>query len=440
MAIRVIGVVQPVQALPNGQTSSSLTFSADSDAQVTEATPSKNYANATYLQVDGDSGARVESYILFTVSGLNGSVSNATLRIYDRGNGSSNGPVLYGTSSSWAETDITWNNRPATTTSELGNKGSVGENVWVEYDVTSYVTADGTYSFALVADGNDGLTFSSREDAQPPQLVVTTSTGSPTQPASASAVLVGAGDISVCTNNNDEATAKLLDKIPGTVFTAGDNAYPSGTSTDFANCYNPTWGRHKSRTMPVPGNHEYKTSGAAGYFKYFNNIPSYYAYDLGAWRIYALNSEIDMSASSAQVKWLKADLAANPRQCVLAYWHQPRWSSGGSHGNNPEVQLLWETLYNAGAELVLNGHDHTYERFTQMNANGSAVRQGLREIVIGTGGAGLYGFGTILSTSQVRNSSTHGVLKLTLNATGYDWKFIPVAGKTFTDSGSTSCR
>ncbi len=256
---------------------------------------------------------------------------------------------------------------------------------------------------------------------------------------SASVVLVGAGDIATCTNNDDEATAKLLDNLPGTVFVAGDEAYPSGSAVDFQNCYNPTWGRHKSRTLPVPGNHEYNTSDASAYFSYFNNIPAYYAYDLGSWRIYALNSETDISATSAEVQWLKADLAANPRQCVLAYWHEPRYSSG-KHGNNAKVQALWSTLYNAGAELVLNGHDHDYERFTQMNASGNPAKKGMREIVVGTGGAGLYKFARHLSTSQVRNSSTHGVLELTLNPTGYSWQFIPVAGKTFTDSGTTSCR
>ncbi len=261
----------------------------------------------------------------------------------------------------------------------------------------------------------------------------------PTRPATTSAVLVGAGDIATCTNSYDTATAKLLGSIPGTIFAAGDEAYPSGTATDFKDCYGPTWGLYKSRTKPVPGNHEYKTSGASAYFSYFNNIPSYYAYNLGSWRIYALNSEISISATSAEVKWLTADLAANPHQCVLAYWHRPRWSSG-KHGNNSDVQALWSTLYNAGAELVLNGHDHDYERFAQMNASGSAVSKGMREFVVGTGGAGLYTFGTINSTSQVHNSSTHGVLKLTLNPTSYSWQFVPVAGQTFTDSGTTNCR
>jgi len=262
---------------------------------------------------------------------------------------------------------------------------------------------------------------------------------SPLQVAAASVVLVGAGDISTCSNNNDEATAKLLDGISGTVFTAGDNAYDSGTYTQYTNCYHPTWGRHKSRTKPVPGNHEYNTSGAAGYFKYFSNVSSYYAYNLGDWRIYALNSEIDVSSTSAQVKWLKNDLAANPKRCVLAYWHKPRWSSGSHYGSNSKYQTLWKTLYDAKAELVISGHEHNYERFKEMNASGTASSPGMREFVVGTGGASHYGFGSTLSTSQVRNSSTYGVLKLTLNSTSYSWKFIPVAGKTFTDSGTTYC-
>ena len=270
-------------------------------------------------------------------------------------------------------------------------------------------------------------------------LIVSISQFAPLQAAAASVVLVGAGDISTCDNNNDEATAKLLDNISGTVFTAGDNAYPDGTYTEFTNCYQPTWGRHKSRTKPAPGNHEYNTSGAAGYFKYFSNIPSYYAYNLGDWRVYALNSEIDVSSTSAQVKWLKNDLAANPKRCVLAYWHKPRWSSGTTHGSNSKYQTFWKILYDAGAEIVINGHEHNYERFKEMNASGTASSPGLREFVVGTGGASHYSFGSALSTSQVRNSSTYGVLKLTLNSTSYSWKFVPVAGKTFTDSGTTNC-
>jgi hypothetical protein len=252
-------------------------------------------------------------------------------------------------------------------------------------------------------------------------------------------ILVGAGDIATCDREEDELTAQLLDSIPGTVFTVGDNAYVNGSYNEYINCYEPTWGRHKLRTKPVPGNHEYNTSGAAGYFQYFGNVPSYYAYDLGSWRIYALNSEINVSESSDQVKWLEEDLAANPSQCVLAYWHTPRWSSGAKNGSRADLQTLWQVLYDAGAELVINGHEHNYERFAALDESGVEVSEGLREIIVGTGGAGLYEFGTPLAASQVRDNTSFGVLKLTLRATGYTWEFVPAANSTFTDSGSSNC-
>lgn len=250
---------------------------------------------------------------------------------------------------------------------------------------------------------------------------------------------MGAGDISTCDNNNDEATAKLLDNIPGTVIALGDNVYIDGTYSDFINCYHPTWGRHKDRTRPVPGNHEYFTAEAVGYFQYFDNIPSYYAYNPGSWRIYALNSEIDVSSTSAQVQWLKRDLAANPRLCVLAYWHKPLWSSRYEDGSDATYETLWRTLHDAGADLVINGHIHNYERFKEMNGEGVAASPGLREIVVGTGGVNHDGYVTSLSTTEVRNASTYGVLKVILRPTNYSWQFIPVAGGTFKDSGTTNC-
>src|SRR5215216_632306 len=202
----------------------------------------------------------------------------------------------------------------------------------------------------------------------------------PLHASAATVVLVGAGDISTCDNSNDEATAKLLDSISGTVFTTGDNVYTSGTYTQFTNCYHPTWGRHKSRTKPVPGNHDYNTSGASGYFNYFG-VAKYYAYNLGDWRVYALNSEIDTSTTSTQATWLKNDLINNPKRCVMAYWHRPRWSSGNVHGSSSKTQPLWAILYDAKAELVVSGHEHNYERFAPMNKSGAAVSTGLQEIV-----------------------------------------------------------
>lgn len=256
-------------------------------------------------------------------------------------------------------------------------------------------------------------------------------------------VFVGAGDIANCSRTQDEATAELLDNIPGTVFTLGDNAYPDGTLAQFNDCYEPSWGRHKSRTKPVPGNHDYHVSGAAGYFDYFGSAAGdrskgYYSYDLGAWHIIALNSEIAQGAGSAQEQWLRADLAANPNVCTLAYWHHPRFSSG-RHGNSTASQALWQALYEYGADVVLNGHDHTYERFAPQNPSGQADPNGIREFVVGTGGAGLYPFPTIQPNSEVRNNTAHGVLKLTLHSTSYDWQFVPIAGLTFTDSGTGNC-
>jgi hypothetical protein len=269
------------------------------------------------------------------------------------------------------------------------------------------------------------------------------------RPAQAAiATLVGAGDIAGCNWDRDQATALLLDNIPGTVFTAGDNAYPSGTLTQFQNCSGPTWGRHKARTLPSVGNHDYRTSGASGYFQYFGAAagPSgkgYYSYNLGDWHIVVLNSMCGKiggcSASSPQAQWLRADLAANPRFCTLAYWHHPVFTSG-EHGNDPRMRPAFQILYDNNAELVINGHDHDYERFAPQTPSGTADQaRGIREIVVGTGGAKLRPFTTIRPNSEVRNANTCGVLKLTLFADSYGWQFVPVAGQTFTDSGTTRC-
>ena len=269
-------------------------------------------------------------------------------------------------------------------------------------------------------------------------------------PPPGSQVLVGAGDIAVCGSTHDDATAALLDGIDGTVFTLGDNAYPNGSATDYANCYDGSWGRHKARTRPSPGNHEYNTANASGYFSYFGSAAGtqgqgYYSYDLGDWHIIVLNSNtncstISCAAGSAQEQWLRQDLAANTKSCTLAYWHHPRFNSGAAHGNSTAVGPFWDALYEYNAEIVLNGHEHIYERFAPQTPNAVAdPTRGIREFVVGTGGASHYTFGTIKANSEVRNGTTDGVLKLTLRAGGYDWAFVPASGGTFTDSGSGTC-
>jgi hypothetical protein len=262
--------------------------------------------------------------------------------------------------------------------------------------------------------------------------------------APSSVVFVGAGDIARCGSSGDEATANLLDGIPGTVFTLGDNAYESGSDAEYAECYEPSWGRHKARTRPSPGNHEYQTQGATGYFNYFGASAGptgrgYYSFNLGNWHIISLNSNVSMSAGSTQEQWLRADLAANNSACTLAYWHHPRFSSG-SHGSTTSTQPLWQALYDFNAELVLAGHDHNYQRFAPMTAQGAAdpVR-GIRSFVVGTGGADHYSFGTPIANTETYNTDTNGVLKLTLFANSYTWQFIPEAGEAYTDSGMGAC-
>jgi hypothetical protein len=268
----------------------------------------------------------------------------------------------------------------------------------------------------------------------------------PTQPTppppGLTAVLVGAGDIGVCDLPGAAATATLLDAIPGTVFTAGDNAYFSGTPDEFQRCYAPSWGRHRSRTRPTPGNHDYGTAGAAGYFAYFGPNAGdpglgYYSFNAGSWHIVSLNSNIPAGEGSAQYQWLAADLAETPSRCLAAVWHHPLYSSA-ENGSQPMMRAIWTLLQQAGAEFVVSGHDHVYERFAPQDASGQRVATGVRQFVAGTGGAALYAFRAPLPASEVR-ASTWGVLKLTLNDGSYMWEFVGVAGSGFTDAGIDSC-
>ena len=289
--------------------------------------------------------------------------------------------------------------------------------------------AAGTATISATAGGKTGNSIITVTAAPPPN----------------SEIVYAAGDISDCNNNNDEATAKLLDGTTGTVAVLGDNAYENGSASDYANCYNPTWGRHFARTKPSVGNHEYQTANASGYFGYFGAAAGdpdkgYYSYDVGDWHVVVLNSNIARDINSAQIAWLRSDLTANTKTCTLAYWHHPRFSSGSGHGNDATQQTFWDVLYEFNADVVLNGHDHDYERFAPQDPSAVADNtRGIREFVVGTGGRALYTLGTLRANSQVFNSTTYGVLKLTLSAGAYSWQFIPIAGQSFTDSGSSQC-
>ena len=253
------------------------------------------------------------------------------------------------------------------------------------------------------------------------------------------------------TTNNCRQKA-VSDLFVGRNFSAvlalGDIQYEDGAPSKYLQSFDPSWGRAKNLIHPAVGNHEYLTAGASGYYNYFgaaagDRTKGYYSYDIGAWHLIALNSNCSQvggcGTGSPQEQWLKADLAAHPSMCTLAYWHHPRFSSG-EHGSNTSYDAFWRDLYAAGAEIVLSGHDHDYERFALQNPSGAADPNGIQQFVVGTGGKNHYAFNPTKPNSLVRNSDTYGILKLTLHPTSYEWQFVPEPGKTFTDSGTMNCR
>jgi hypothetical protein len=271
-------------------------------------------------------------------------------------------------------------------------------------------------------------------------------------------VIVAAGDIA-CTAGDmtapcqDQETAALLAGADR-VLPLGDNQYEAGALSDYLNSYDLSWGQYRSSTSPVPGNHEYKTPNAAGYFDYFNGVGAqsgpagnrdegYYSYDVGTWHLIALNANCGVngvfggcSQLSPQMIWLASDLATHPATCTLAYWHQPRFSS--MHTNTP-MDAAWRLLYDNGADVVLNGHQHNYERFASMAPNGTQDDLGLREFIVGTGGSSLSSYAQTYPTSRVEDASSFGVLKMTLYPLKYDWQFVPAGTGTFSDSGTARC-
>ena len=278
-------------------------------------------------------------------------------------------------------------------------------------------------------------------------LVSTACSGSSSSPSaptpSAPAVFVGAGDIGDCTTRGSALTAQLLDRTPGTVFTAGDNAYPSGSAESLRDCYTPTWGRHLGRTRPAPGNHEYESAGAAPYFQYFGEHAGpaglgYYSYSLGSWRVLSLNSEVGIDAGSAQMVWLRGELSSNRTPCALAYFHKPLFSSG-FHGDQGQMREMWRVLYEFGVDVVIAAHEHNYERFAPQDFIGRFdSARGIRQFIVGTGGTTLRAVGPPRPNSEVHGSSW-GLLVLTLEESLYRWEFLPAEPGGFQDAGVGQC-
>ena len=252
-------------------------------------------------------------------------------------------------------------------------------------------------------------------------------------------MLVGAGDIAECGQQGALQTAALLDGIPGTVFTAGDNVYMNGTPKEFE-CYEGSWGRHRSRTYPSPGNHDYGTPDASGYFQYFGERAGpmgqgYYSFEAGAWHVVSLNSSVGWREGSAQLQWLRRDLQLAQARCVAAIMHHPLVSSG-PNGDNPWLRDLWRALQEAGTDIVVAAHDHIYERHARINLDGRPDPRGARLFTVGTGGARLYDVGGLRPTTEAR-AVAWGVIKFVLQPGSYRWEFRSVEGVL--DSGLDTC-
>jgi hypothetical protein len=492
-AVALVGLLV---SLPNA-TATSVTsqFGPSADAYVSQTRPTANFGSAKQLLAGTTPKVR-RSYLRFEVGNLSGTVAKATVRLYTEDTSQTGFEVRAVTDSGWDEQTITYNNAPPPGP-VVATVPLASADAFTSVDVTGLVSAGGVVSLAVTAA--DRVRVASRESGElAPQLIIeaastgststsstsstssststtlalstttlaststtlgrTTTTLGPTTTTAATAAgggvdptIAAAGDIA-CDSSTPGATtchqAATADLLAAGNFTAvlglGDHQYPSGALADFNAYYDPTWGQVKAKTYPAPGNHEYQTSGAAGYFAYFGDRAGpagrgYYSFDVGSWHVISLNSEVSAAAGAAQETWLKGDLAASSQRCTLAYWHKPLFSSG-PHGNNSSVKPLWEALYAAGAEVVLAGHDHDYERFAPQTPSGSAdATGGIREFVVGTGGKEHYSISSTIPNSQVHNTDTYGVLRLTLHPEGYDWKFLPEAGRTFTDAGTDSC-
>jgi hypothetical protein len=456
---------------------SALTFNPVADAYVVQTSASTNYGAGKSLRLDGSPVTR--SYLRFVVNGLNGAAVQSTLlRIYANSANTTGFSVQAVSDNTWVENQITDSNAPAPGNLIISsNAFSAGS--WVEVDVSSYVQTGGTFSLELTTTSSTNTNLASREDAShPPQLVVTTTAGqgnptptpTPLPPSGGTGnVLLIAGDI--CKHNfgsvdytaNCKKTGDLVRSVlaanPGAqVQTLGDNVNNDGGTSaydaEYADLYAPNWGSFLNVTHALMGNHDtYPPGGTTAYFNYFGSTAGpqpggYYSYNIGSsWHVIVLNAQCSKaggcSAGSVQTTWLKNDLVANTTKCILAVWHQPRWTSG-RHADDATYAPWWNLLYQYKADIVAGGHNHNYERFDQINAQEQTASDGIREFVVGTSGAPgdgyTYASHPLDPNEVIRNQTPmYGVLKLTLSANSYSWKFLPTAGYSFSDSGSSTC-
>jgi acid phosphatase type 7 len=439
-----------------------LSIPASEDTYVNSFEPDVVNGLDDILEIENDPPENKRGLIRFAVSGIpdGETIQAATFRLFVVKD--TEAPVaLHLVDGNWTQADTTWTTAPAIGASVGIVAPNVAEGSYVDVDVTGVVQGPGQYDFYLVPSEDDSVEFSAIESGtNPPLLVVDwgsegvdSAAGSVLELSGEPMVLAGAGDISDCGNDGDTITAELVDDViaenPGTVvFTAGDNVSSEGTPEEFGSCYAETWGRFKERTRPSPGNDDYNTSNASGYFGYFGEAAGaqaegYYSYEAGDWQVLALNSNCDeiggCEEGSAQEQWLREELVSSDARCTLAYWHHPLFSSG-DQGGDASVRPLFETLYENGAELVINGHDHNFERFAPQNPEGiHDPVAGIRQFVAGTGGTGTSSIGVIAANSESRFTDAFGVLKLSLYTDGYEWEFLSEDGSGFNDVGIEAC-
>jgi len=461
----VASVLLPLVAGAAGATTST-TLTATADTYVDESAPATTFGTGRRLVV-ADAPTR-QALLMFDLgAAYTGPIDTATLRLHvGKGSAKAGGTVAASSDTGWLESTVkkssvspridgaSWTHRPDVDGDALGTIGRPDADGWVEIDVTPAVAASagGKVTLAVTATKGRGAVFDSRESgADAPQLVL--AAGPPA--AAVSGVTIAAVGDAACPPkaptgpvacHQTTVSDLIIDNPSATsVLLIGDLQYEHGELANFQTAYEASYGRLKAKTRPVPGNHEYDTPGAAGYYTYWgaqagDPTKGYYSFDVGStWHIVALNSNcsfVDCSAGSAQEQWLQNDLATSGRPCTIAYWHHPRFSSS-VHGDEATVAPLWQALDAAGAELVLNGHDHIYERFDPQDAAGRATPDGLREITVGTGGVGLYPVIATKPNSLVRISK-FGYLELTLGTADYAWRFLDERASVL-DSGTGTC-
>jgi hypothetical protein len=462
-AVSVLGAAGAAQA-------ASTTITAAEDTYTSQGNAGATHGSGGSLTVNGPPGER-RAYLKFTVTGIPAGSTGVTavLRLWVLSSSSATFTAR-AVPTTWTESTLTWNNQPplgAVVASVTG----VTAGQYRQLDVSSHVTGNGTFALAVTGSSTQARFASTESTAgSPPELAVTWTP--PTTPPSAGddPVVAAAGDIACAppaTRTSSSChhleTSNLL--VAGdydAVLPLGDVQYECGQASAYRSVYDPTWGRVKAKSRPAAGDNEYgsatcSTPGASGYFTYFQGAaspnqpgcasacPGYYSYDLGSWHVVVLNTNCSQpgvggcGSTSAQGRWLAADLAAHPNQCILAYWHLPRWGESG--GVSSTSNYFVSALYNAGAEVILTGNSHFYARFAPQSPSGAADPvNGIRQFIVGTGGKSLHGLSRNPDPQvEVRQGNTYGILELALHPTSYSWRFVPEAGRTFTDTGTQDC-